>query len=343
MSIRVHKVASVTYRLGLGPEVELSPDVRARTGAVLVVKALEEKRVYDVLELASGRMAHISKGDVIVGALGARAALKGFVGRVPKELAVGDRIQVLNLGGVLGECTSENEDVGHPLQVEVLGAAMRDGRTLNIRDESLPVAQTLELEAPVVMVSGTCMNSGKTRAATEIIFHLTQRGYRVGAAKLTGIACLRDPLNMVDHGAVEGLSFLDCGIPSTSDVEDLAAVAKGVLNALAGQRVDVVVAETGDGIIGGYGVPGLLKDEQIRRASRCHVLTANDLVAAWGAKRIMEDELGLTVGVMAGPATDNEVGTHYVASDLEIPAANARTSGARLADLVEQQTFGKSS
>jgi hypothetical protein len=183
------------------------------------------------------------------------------------------------------------------------------------------------------------MNSGKTRAATEIIFHLTQRGYRVGGAKLTGIACLRDPLNMVDHGAVEGLSFLDCGIPSTSDVTDLAAVAKGVLNALGQHDVDVVVAETGDGIIGGYGVPGLLKDEQIRRASRCHVLTANDLVAAWGAKRIMEDELGLELHVMAGPATDNEVGVRYVAEDLQVAAANARTDGARLADLVESMTF----
>ncbi|MHC4820022.1 MAG: hypothetical protein ACYTF8_18445, partial [Planctomycetota bacterium] len=274
-----------------------------------------------------------------VGALGARAALKGFVGRVPGKLGVGDRVQILNLGGVLGECTSENKDVGHPLQVEVLGAAMRDGRPLNIRDGALPIADRLDLEAPVVMVSGTCMNSGKTRAATEIIFHLTQRGYRVGGAKLTGIACLRDPLNMVDHGAVEGLSFLDCGIPSTSDVDDLAAVARGVLNALGQHEVDVVVAETGDGIIGGYGVPGLLKDEQIRRASRCHVLTANDLVAAWGAKRIMEDELGLEVGVMAGPATDNEVGVRYVSDDLQIPAANARTNGARLADLVERSTF----
>jgi hypothetical protein len=339
VSIRVHKVASATYRLGIGSEVEVSPAVEARTGAVLVVKALEEKRVYDVLELASGRMAHISRGDVIVGALGARAALKGFVGRVPAELGVGDRIQILNLGGVLGECTSENKDVGHPLQVEVLGAVMRDGRPLNIRDGALPIADELDLPAPVVMVSGTCMNSGKTRAATEIIFHLTQRGYRVGGAKLTGIACLRDPLNMVDHGAVEGLSFLDCGIPSTSDVTDLAAVAKGVLNALGQHDVDVVVAETGDGIIGGYGVPGLLKDEQIRRASRCHVLTANDLVAAWGAKRIMEDELGLELHVMAGPATDNEVGVRYVAEDLQVAAANARTDGARLADLVESMTF----
>jgi len=341
LKTHVHKIASVTYRLGLTNEVEISRIIEPSPGTVLVVRALEEKRVYDVLELTSGRQAHISKGDVIAGALGARAALRGFVGRVPEKLQAGDKIHVLNLGGVLGECTSGTTDVGHPLLVEVLGMALRDGRPLNIRDGALAIADHLELSAPVIMVSGTCMNSGKTRAAVEIIFHLTQRGYRVGAAKLTGVACLRDTLNMMDHGAVEGLSFLDCGLPTTSDVAELPAVAKGVLNALAAREVDVVVAETGDGIIGHYGVRSILEDQEIRNATRCHVLTANDLVAAWGGKRLMEDELGLRVGVMAGPATDNEVGSGYVEEALKVPAANARTQGDRLADLVETQTFGR--
>jgi len=339
MKVQVHKLGSVTNRLGLAHEVEISRMVDARTGNVLVVRALEEKRVYDVLELTTGRMAHISKGDIIVGALGSRAALRGFVGRVPAQLAVGDQIHVLNLGGVLGECISENTDVGRPLQVEVVGMAVKGGKPVNIADAALPQAEKLELAAPVVMISGTCMDSGKTRAAVEIISHLTQRGYRVGAAKLTGVAALRDPLNMRDHGAVEAFSFLDCGVPSTSDVANLAAVAKGVLNALAPHEVDVVVAETGDGIIGSYGVRKLLEDEEIRRAARCHVLTANDLVAAWGGKRLMEEDLGLTIGVMAGPATDNEVGVRYVTEQLGTPAANARTHGEKLTDLVEAQTF----
>jgi hypothetical protein len=341
VKVHIHKIASVTNRLALGHEIEISRIIEPQPGTVLVVRALEEKRVYDLLELASGRQAHISKGDVIAGALGARAALRGFVGRVPEKLAAGDKIHVLNLGGVLGECTSGTSDVGHPLLVEVLGMAVRDGRPLNIRDGALPLADHLELKAPLVFVSGTCMNSGKTRAAVEIIFHLTQRGYRVGAAKLTGVACLRDTLNMIDHGAVEGLSFLDCGLPTTSDVADLPPVAKGILNALAAREVDVVVAEAGDGIIGHYGVRSLLEDAEIRAATRCHVVTANDLVAAWGAKRIMEDDLKLRVGVMAGPATDNEVGVRYVEEELGVPAANARTQGDRIADLVETQTFGR--
>jgi hypothetical protein len=339
LKVHCHKIASVTSRLALGHEIEISRMIEAKMGAVLVVRALEEKRVYDVLELASGRQAHISKGDVIAGALGARAALRGFVGRVPEKIAAGDRIHVLNLGGVLGECTSGTSEVGHPLLVEVLGMAVRDGKPLNIKDNALPTADRLELKEPVILVAGTCMNSGKTRAAVEIIFHLTQRGYRVGAAKLTGVACLRDTLNMMDHGAVEGLSFLDCGLPTTSDVPNLPSVAKGILNALAQREVDVVVAEAGDGVIGHYGVRSLIEDGEIRAATRCTVCTANDLVAAWGAQRLLEGELDLKIGVMAGPATDNEVGVKYVEEELKIPAANARTMGEKLADLVEAQTF----
>jgi hypothetical protein len=339
LKVHCHKIASVTHRLGLTQEVEISRMIEPRMGTVLVVRALEEKKVYDVLELASGRQAHISKGDVIAGALGARAALRGFVGRVPEKLAAGDKIHILNLGGVLGECTSGTSEVGHPLLVEVLGMAVRDGKPLNIRDGALPTAEHLSLKEPVILVAGTCMNSGKTRAAVEIIFHLTQRGYRVGAAKLTGVACLKDTLNMVDHGAVEGLSFLDCGLPTTSDVPGLPAVAKGILNALAQREVDVVVAEAGDGVIGHYGVRSLLEDEEIRAATRCTVVTANDLVAAWGAQRLLEGELSLKINVMAGPATDNEVGVRYVEEELKIPAANARTMGEKLADLVEAKTF----
>ena len=80
---------------------------------------------------------------------------------------------------------------------------------------------------------------------------------------------------------------------------------------------------------------------KIRRAARCHVLSANDLVAAWGGLWIFREELHLEVGVMVGPATDNEVGVRYVTEELGVPAANARTSGARLADLVEQKTFSR--
>lgn len=341
MKIRPHKVGSVAARLALEPEVEFSRMIEARTGQVLVVRALEEKRVYDVMELVGGRMAHVGKGDVIVGALGRRDALRGYVGRVPERLKAGDTIHLLNLGGVLGDAIGENQDVGHPLRVEVLGQVVRDGRGLNVADAALPSPPEDARIPPLVVVSGSCMNSGKTVAACEVITRLTARGYACGGVKLTGVAALRDTLNMADHGAAATLSFVDCGLPTTAGVGDVSPVARTLLRSIesaAGRELDVVVAEMGDGIIGCYGVETILTDETFRGLIRAHVYCANDLVAAWGGVEWLRAR-SLDVTLVAGPATDNQVGMRYIRDTMGLEAANARTDSERFADLVEQAAF----
>jgi hypothetical protein len=341
VKVRPHKIGSVVARLPIGREVEFSRQIEAKTGTVLVVKALEEKRVYDVMELTTGRMAHISKGDVIVGALGSRGALRGFVGRVPEKVKAGDVLHVLNLGCVLGEATSENKDVGHPLKVEVLGMVTKDGKGLNIADFAIPDPDPSWPMPPVIAVSGTCMNAGKTLAACELISRLTDRGYVCAGVKLTGVAALKDMLNMADHGAVATLSFIDCGYPSTVGIGDVAPIAKKVLRSIekhAKQELDVVVAEMGDGIIGAYGVDTILADAEFRTFIKAHVLCATDLVAAWGGVRWMQ-ERDLKVNVVAGPATDNSVGVTYIENELGLAAGNARTDPETFVNLVEEAAF----
>jgi hypothetical protein len=346
VKVRAHKLGSVVGRLGLDPEVEISRMIEARSGQVVVVRALEEKRIYDQLELVSGRMAHVGQGDVIVGALGRRDALRGFQGIVPAQVKAGDTLHLLNLGGVIGQAVSENRDFGHPLRCEVLGMAVRNGHGLNIADAALPTAEHIAAAdcPPIIVVSGTCMNAGKTVACCEIIAKLTARGYACAGLKLTGVACQKDLLNMEDHGALETLSFLDCGLPSTAGVPDVAPVAKGLLKAISPEtkkELDVVVVEMGDGVIGAYGVKSVLEDPEIRSLFRAHVLCANDLVAAWGGVQWLK-ALGLSVDVIAGPATDNDVGVRYISNELGIPAANARVEPDRFVDLVEQKAFGGS-
>jgi hypothetical protein len=148
------------------------------------------------------------------------------------------------------------------------------------------------------------------------------------------VACLRDLLDMEDHGALRTMSFLDMGLPSTAGVRDMAGVARTLLAELASDAPDVIVAELGDGIIGHYGVDKILRDPEIRVRTRVHLLCANDLVAAWGAVELMKS-WGLEIDVLAGPATENEVGETYAARELRVPAANARTNPTKLADLVE--------
>lgn len=338
--VALHKVASSTCGRVVDRELEICQGGPVLPGDIVVVEALEEKRVYDQLELITGRLAHISKDDIIAGTLGSRRALKGFVGDSPTQVRSGDTLNILNMGGVIGVATSANPDYGHPLRVKVLGLAVRDGRVLSIGEGAIPPADRLRVKVPIIVVAGTCMASGKTRAACEIIAWLNQRGFRLGALKLSGVAALRDTLNMEDHGAIDALSFLDAGHPSTAGFQNLAPMAKGLLNVMAANPLDAIVVEMGDGIIGGYGVQSFYKDAELRRAVTVHVMCANDLVAAWGAREISR-KLGREIDVMSGPATDNQVGEQYVEQELGIPAANARTAGERLADLVAVRCFKK--
>jgi hypothetical protein len=187
------------------------------------------------------------------------------------------------------------------------------------------------------------MNAGKTYAACEIISRLNELGYAVGGLKLTGVAAQRDLLNMRDHGARSALSFVDVGLPSTAGMSDLAPMAARLLRAATeadGEPADVLVAEMGDGIIGAYGVESILREPGFQRHVSAHVLCANDLVAAWGGLGWLKAR-GLGVDVIAGPATDNDVGLSYCRSELGVHAANARTEPARFVELVLTATFGR--
>jgi hypothetical protein len=341
MQVMLDKIASVTGRLDLGHEVEVAEYVPAERGTVLVVEALEEKAVYGELELRGGRLARIIRGDLIAGVLGERQALKGFVGSVPSHVEPGDTLHILNMGGVIGICSSANSDFGKPLQVRVVGSVVVNGHPANIADNAVPWQTSLRECAPIILVSGTCMNAGKTTAACEVVRVLSSRGYRVAAAKLAGVATQRDLLNMQVHGAVCALSFSDAGLPSTTRTDScLVPAAKGVLSALSACNPDVIVVEFGDGIMGHYGVDILLRDRELMGHVRAHILCANDLVAAWGGLRYL-DELGVSVDCVSGPATDNSAGVDYITGNFNIAAANGRSEPARLAGMVEKLVFAE--
>jgi hypothetical protein len=249
---------------------------------------------------------------------------------------VGDTLEVLNLGGILGRCTSVNPDIGPPFRAEILGAILafpelgdRVGRPAHIRDHAVPPSEVLESRLPVVYVAGTCMNAGKTVAATELVRGLTRSGLRVAAAKLTGVSLMRDALSMLDAGAVAALTFNDVGIASTHPGVTVTT-AKGILNRLGASKPDVVVAELGDGILGEYGVQDILRDAELMSVGAAYVMAAPDPVACWGSAELMRREFALPITAITGPATDNEVGLVYITGGLGLPAHNARRDAAGL-------------
>jgi hypothetical protein len=342
--IEVDKIGSATSPLNLPKTISVvSSGGAARAGDVVVVRVLTDNATYNMLELPTGRLAKVNPGDIVAGVLGRRRALKGFVGDVPETVNAGDELHLLSLGGVIGRCSGHHSSLNDAIKVEVIGVAQNGGAAAqNIADVALPLRNELGPTAPLIVVAGACMNSGKTYAATEIIQQATRNGLRVAAAKLSGIACLRDTLNMADHGAVATASFLDCGLPSTVGAENLAPVAKAVIGRLNESAPDLIVIELGDGILGGYSVESVFEDEELRRAMNALIFCASDYVGAWGGIELFRRR-GIKVDLVAGSVTDSKMGEDYIQNEFGVPAANARRNGRKLFEVVRDKVSGSKS
>ncbi|MDP2875618.1 MAG: hypothetical protein Q8O00_05485 [Holophaga sp.] len=339
MRLHLDKIGSVTRNLRPGASVTLTSDIRVEAGSVLAGRILGEKSTYNQLEDLHGRFTRLHSGDVILGALGHRNALQGYEGVVPDNVAVGDRVHLLNLGGVLGHCTSHNPDVGSPFEVEVLGQLLvfpdfgsRAGQPASIQMGALPAGDALPT-CPVVYVAGTCMNAGKTYAACALVRRFAQAGLKVGGAKLTGVSLMRDVLAMKDYGAAAVADFTDAGVVTT-DAKSATRAARSVFAALMRQGVDVIVAETGDGILGEYGVQSIFADPELRALGAAFLLCANDPVGVVGGVEELRTRYGISVDVVTGPATDNGVGVRFVAQATGLPGLNARNQPMELAEHV---------
>ncbi|HQR23962.1 MAG TPA: hypothetical protein PK163_04200, partial [Steroidobacteraceae bacterium] len=257
-TVVVDKIASIAQACGLSHELRVATsDIPCEEGVVLVVEILTNKSTYNQLELTSGRMAKVARGDVIVGALGHRQALFGYSGHIPDKVEAGDVLQVLNIGGVLGVCDSVNPDKGKPFDCRVIGCVLqfpflgeRIGVPARVGHRRLDQAAPLDTHGvPVVALAGTCMEAGKTAAACAIVARMRHRGLAVHAFKATGVSLRRDILAMEDSGARRSMIFTDLGIVTTTAASG-PALTRTMLTEMTQGRPDVVVFELGDGILG---------------------------------------------------------------------------------------------
>lgn len=331
LRIRPDKTGSACLPFDFGPYLNVRPEPDAREGSAIVGRVLTTNPNYGQLESPSGRLSQLVPGDVIVGVLGNRAALRGFSGRVPQTLQQSQTVHLLNKGGVIGISQGTMVGLGKPIELEVLGTPLIDGKPANLADFALPPHPEPQEKAPVLAVVGTCMNSGKSTAAAVAIRHFRSLGRRVHAGKATGVAAVADPLSFRDQGAAIALSFLDCGVPSTAYRPHVPELFRTLLGHLWQEGPDLVVIELGDGVLGAYGVDEIL--ESSPPIDAC-IVAANDVVGGWAVTQKLRD-LGLPVTVVTGPATDNEAGVEKLES-LGVPAANIIRDQAKFCDLVQK-------
>ena len=308
---------SVVRRVDLATPWELRTTPRAawEHGDVVLVEVTGRPARDRGVELVDGRMGGLAVGDRVVGALGHRHATLEVVGSF-RDVGDDGRMHLLTAAGLLGRATSVSTVISPPVAVVYVGHVVRGGAALSL-DEVAPAGPAAELRAPVVLLIGTSMASGKTVAGTVAVQLLKRRGHRVVGAKLTGAGRFRDVLALRDAGADEVVDFVDVGLPSTVvDPEPYRARLGLLLGLVAGAAPDVVVAEAGASPLEPY--RGEVAMEVLGERVACTILSASDPYAVAGVVA----GFGCHVDLVAGPAAATTAGVELIDRLTGLPACN---------------------
>lgn len=277
------------------------------TGDFVVGRATGKRNRLWECETKTGRMAEMVLGDLLVGALGKRAATLEGVG---DWRAVDSRLELegLTSAGLLGKASSISPMLPDLMRFEYLGHTTRNGKKLGMMDFVSP-AEPRKLDIPVILLIGTSMSAGKTSSGQVIIRALNYLGLNVVGAKLTGAARYRDILKFRDAGAIDVFDFVDAGLPSTVCPEPVFRKAlELMLSKIAACNGDVLVAEAGASPLEPYNGGTVI--EYLRDLTRFTVLCASDPYAVLGVQTAYGNRM--IADLVSGPAANTTAGVALV-------------------------------
>ena len=266
------------------------------------------------IECTDGELRPVDDGDRIIGAFGHRAATLEGVGSYD-DIRDG-RMHALTSAGLFGRFTSYSMLLPPPLNLRYVGHVFRNGEKVCMSEFALG-ADPAELQIPVILLVGTSMSAGKTMTGKFACQILSELGFRVIGAKLTGAGRYRDILQFRKHGAAEIYDFVDAGLPSTVVPESefrLAVVP--LLSYIAGRDGDFLVVEAGASPMEPYN--GAAAIDLLGDHVRCLILCASDPYAVVGVQRAY----GLEPDLVAGPATNTSAALDLVRKLTGLPGIN---------------------
>jgi hypothetical protein len=286
--------------------VPIPPD-RWDTGDYVVGRVRTVSRALRQVELPNGRMAEVALGELVVGALGRRAATLEAVGDW-RDVAADGVLHLLTSAGLLGRATSTSPFLPPLVSLDYVGHLHLDGLPSRMSDWVVPApADANPFDLPVVLVIGTSMSAGKTESAKVAVARLRDLGHVVVGAKLTGAARFRDPLAMWDAGATAVFDFVDAGLPSTAVPEQQYRDAITVVLARMGAcGADVAVVEAGASPLEEYN--GAALAALIGAQVRFTLLCASDPYAVAG----LVAAFGTRPDLVAGGAANTTAGARLV-------------------------------
>lgn len=274
-----------------------------------------------LVEGIDGAEIEVHSGDRLVGAFGDRAATLEVVG---SWRHIGDdlRMHALTAAGVFGVATSASPVLSRPLApLRYLGHAVRDGHVLGMKD-FVTVAPDREIDAPVILIIGTSMNSGKTVSAVAMIKQLAAMGHRVVGAKVTGVGRYRDTRAMRAAGAHAIVDFVDAGLPSTLvPADEYADGLHNLCAKIAAHEPDVLVVEVGASPLEPY--CGDIAMRMLMPKVVVTVLCSSDPYAVWGLMRAFD----IRPDLITGPCVNTEAGIALVDRMVGVPTLNMFDEG----------------
>lgn len=317
-----HRASSLKkVEIGENAEIKYSGH-KPQVGDVVAVRIKEVNDTYRDLDLEGGELVELKEGDVVLGVLGNRSGVKGYIGEVPDELEEDDSLDFLGSGGLFGKYVSGAKELDKPCSAEFLGYVSEEEKILNTLDFGIDRAREVEVNADLVAVVASRMDAGKTTLASELIEGLSE-DYNVASLKLTGSARERDRLKMLEAGSEKSHDFVDAGLPSTvEDSEVVVSAARGLINEIWSEDLDFIVIEFGAGLISNYGVKEVLRDLDIREKVFGVTAVSLDVMGAYGLKESL-NEMDYSIDFVSGPITDTTVGRETVENQVGVPALNA--------------------
>ncbi len=192
---------------------------------MLVVEILNNKANYNTLELTSGRMAKVVRGDIVVGALGHRKALFGYSGHIPADAQTRRRhsnaehrrrARHLRFGDAGQGQALRLQGVGHGADFSLSRRAHRRARQggiqgLGLRRGARTRAACRSWRSPALAWRRARLPppppSSRACAIADSI---------VDAFKATGVSLRRDIMAFEDSGARRTMLFTDLGMVTTT-------------------------------------------------------------------------------------------------------------------------------
>lgn len=242
------KWAFTTRHVNKSDVAGLNADLTNASSGDLVLARVVRVGSHKNLQLADRRNSSLHLDDYVVLCCGNRYAPDQFEGVACINT---EKADMLAGGGIIGQMLAKHGSMRNPTQLQPLGLITDAGHNvINISRYALP-AKPFTGRMPIVAVTGTAMNSGKTTTAFSLVNGLTKAGLKVAAIKITGTGAFGDFNAFADAGAALVLDFTDAGMATTykHTVEQILNGAETLFAHAEMQGADIAVVELGDGIL----------------------------------------------------------------------------------------------